>query len=144
MLHGEDRQLQPHQASHFTRPQAARVHHVLRVHLAALGNHIPGAVAARLQVQYARVPYDLRAADLRGLRIGVRHAVGIHVPLDGIQQRAHEMPFVDDREYPCRLVGRDELELHAQIAAARLGHLQPVEALARAGEHDAAGHVQAA
>jgi len=37
-----------------------------------------------------------------------------------------------------------QLELHAEIAAPRLGHFQPVEALARAGEHDAARHVQAA
>jgi len=144
VLHGEDRQLQPHHAPHFTRPQAARIHHVLGMHVAALGNHIPGAVAARLEVDDARVAQHLRPADLRSLRIGVRHAVRVHVALDGIQQRADEMPFVDDRENPCRLVGRDQLELHAEIAAARLGHLQPVEALARAGEHDAAGHVQAA
>ena len=43
-----------------------------------------------------------------------------------------------------RLVDRDDLQVHPEIAAARLGHLQPVEPLARAGEHDAAGDVHAA
>ena len=43
-----------------------------------------------------------------------------------------------------RLVDGNDLEVHPEIAAARLGHLQPIEPLARAGQHDAAGDVHAA
>ena len=144
MLHGEDRELQSHHASHLARPQAAGVHDVLGVHVTALGDHVPRAVRPRLEIDHAVVAHDLGAADLSCLGVGVSHAVGVDVPFDRVEQRSYEVLFIDDREYSRRLVGGDQLELHAKIATACLGHLQPVEALACAGEHDAAGHVQAA
>ena len=134
----------PDHAPDLARPQTAGVHHVLGVHVALIGDHIPGAVGARLQVGHAGMPHDLGAADLRGLGVGVGHAVRIDVPFDRIVHRAREVPLVHEREQPGRLVDRNDFEIHAEIAAARLRHLQPVEPLARAGEHDAAGDVHAA
>ena len=54
------------------------------------------------------------------------------------------MLLVHQREQLLRLVDRDQLEVHAEVAAARLRHLQPVEPLGRAGQHDAAGEMHAA
>ena len=139
VLHREDRQLEAHHATYFARPQPAGVHHVLGVHVAGFGDHIPGAVGARLQVHDARVADDLGTADLRRLGIGLGDAPGVDVTFDRIEQCADEVLLVHQREEPRRLLGRDELQLHAEVAAARLGHLQPVEALAGAGEHQAAG-----
>ena len=63
---------------------------------------------------------------------------------DGVVHGADEMLLVHEREELRRLVHRDDLELHLEIAAARLRHLQPIEPLARAGEHHPAGDVHAA
>ncbi len=64
--------------------------------------------------------------------------------LDGIEHRADEMLLLDERVHFRRFVDRDDFEVHAEIAAARLRHLQPVEPLLRAGEVEAAGDVHAA
>ena len=45
VLHGEDRQFQSDHAPDFARPQTAGVHHVLGVHVALLGDDVPGAIA---------------------------------------------------------------------------------------------------
>ena len=55
-------QLEPHHAADLARPQSAGIHHVLGVNVAVIGDHIPRAVGARLEVGDARVAYDLRAA----------------------------------------------------------------------------------
>jgi hypothetical protein len=54
------------------------------------------------------------------------------------------MLLLQEREHLGRLVDRDDLQIHTEVAAARLGHLQPVEPLASAGQHDAPGDVHAA
>jgi hypothetical protein len=144
VLHGQHRELQPHHAPDLARPQAAGVHDMLGVHVALLGDDVPGAVAARLQIRDSGVPHDLGATKLRGFGIGLRHAIGIDVPLDRIEQRADEVLLVHQRKQSRRLIHRDDLELHAEVAAARLRHLQPVHALAGAGQHDAPGHVHTA
>jgi hypothetical protein len=99
---------------------------------------------AALQVGHARLPHDFGAADLRGFGVGVRHAVGVDVTLDGIVHRALEMFLVHQRKELRGLVHRNDFQIHPEVAAARLGHLQPVDALARPGEHDAAGDVHTA
>ena len=144
VLHGEDGQLDADHAPDLARPQAAGVDDVLGVHVALVGDHVPAAVAALLAVDDARLAHDLGAADLGRLRVGVRDAVRVDVALDRVVHRADEVLLLEQREQLLGLGDRDQLEVHAEVAAARLGHLQPVEALGRAGEHDAAGDVHAA
>ena len=54
------------------------------------------------------------------------------------------MRLVHHREELGGLVHRQEVEVHAEVAAAGLGQLQPVEPLLRAGQHDAAREMHAA
>ena len=109
-----------------------------------LGDDVPTAIRSRLKLRYARAPHDFCSGDLSRLRIGMRDAVRIHVPLDGIVHGAGEMPLVHQgKELRC-LVDRDDFKFHTEIAAARLRHLQPVEPLLRASEHDAARDMHAA
>jgi hypothetical protein len=144
MFHREDRQFQPDHPADLARPQTAGVDDVLGVHVAVIGDHVPGPVGARLQVHDPRAPHDLGARDLRRFRIRVRDPVGIDVTLDRIVERAREMLLVHQREELRGLVDRDDLELHPEVPTARLRHLQPVEPFAGAREHDPAGDVHAA
>ncbi len=48
MLHRQDGQLDADHAAHLARPQAPGIHHMLGMHIAVIGDHIPGAVGARL------------------------------------------------------------------------------------------------
>ena len=144
VLHGEDGQFKTDHAAHFAGPQTARVNHMFGVHGALLGDHVPSAVGTLLQRGDAALAHDLGAADLRGLGVGVGHAVRVHVALDGVVHGTGKMLFVHQGKKLFGLVDRDQLELHAKVATAGLGHLQPVEPLAGAGEHDAASDVHAA
>ena len=144
VLHGEDRKLEPDEAADFARPQSARVHDVLGVDRAVLGDDVPGAVRPLLRVDDAVLAHDLGAADLGGFRVGVRDAVRIHVPFDRVVDRAEEMLLLEQRMELLGLRRRDQLEVHAEVAAARHGHPQPVDALRRPGQEQAAAHVNAA
>jgi hypothetical protein len=53
---------------------------------------------------------------------------GSHVALDGVVERAHEVLRIEERKEVARLVRRDEVEVHAQVASACLGHAQEVHA----------------
>ena len=88
--------------------------------------------------------HDLGAAELRSLGVRLRDPPGIHVALDRIKQCPDKMLLVHEGEESRRLLDRDQLELHPQVAATRLGHLQPVKARAGSRQHDAAGQVHAA
>ena len=144
MLHRQNRQLQSHHPPDFARPQSTGIHDVLGMDVAVIGNDIPRAIRTRLQIDDPRVPNDLSATDLRRLRVGMSHAVGIDMSFDRIVHRTDEVLLLHQRKQLLRLAGRDELQVHAEVAAAGLGHLQPVHPLGRTGQHDAAGNVHAA
>ena len=72
------------------------------------------------------------------------HAVRIDVAFDRVIDGADEMRLIEQRVDLLGLRDRQQLELHAEVAAARLCHLQPVEPLGRAGQQDAAVDVHAA
>ena len=144
VFHGKDRQLDADHAADFARPQAAGIHHVFGVYGALFGDHIPCAVGALAQFRDAALSHDLGAADLSGLGIGVGDAVRVHMAFDRVVHGTGEMLLVHQRKKLLGLVDGDEFQFHAEVAAACLRHLQPVEALAGAGEHDAARDVHAA
>jgi hypothetical protein len=144
MLHGQNRQLDADHASHFAGPQSRGVHHILGMYIAVVGDDIPGSVAARLEIGHAGVSDDFRAAELCGFGVGMRDAIRIDMALDGIVHRALKMLFVQQRKESGRLIDGYDFKIHSQISTARLGHLQPVQPLARACQHQAAGDVHAA
>ena len=144
VLHREHRQFEPDHAADLARPQAAAVDDMLGEDVALLGDHVPRAVRARLQIDDAVEAHDLGAGHRRAFGVGLRDAPGIEMALDRIEHRADEMLLLDEGIHPRGFVDRDDLEVHAEIAAARARHLQPVEPLLGAGEIEAAGDVHAA
>ena len=145
MLHREDRQLETDHPADLARPQAAGVDDVLGVDLvAALDADVPRAVGALLEPDHRRVLVDLRAGELGGLDVRARDARRIDVPFDRVVQRADEVLRVEQREDVLGFLGRDELEVHAQVPAARLRHAQEVHADLGVGEHQPAGQVDRA
>ena len=62
VLHREDRQFEPDHAADLARPEAAAVDDVLGEDVALLGDDVPGAVRARLEIDDAVEAVDLGAA----------------------------------------------------------------------------------
>ena len=143
VLHGENGQLDADHPPDFARPQASRVDHMLRMHIALIGDHIPRPVGSRGQVGHARMPHDPCAADLRRLCVSMRNAVRVHMTFDGIVHGAMKMSLVQQREQLRSFIHRNDFQVHAEITSPRLRHFQPIQPLACAGQHDPAGDVYA-
>ncbi len=105
---------------------------------------VPRAVGALAQVVDPRVAVDLGAGLAGADRVGVGDAARVDVALDRVEEGADEVLLLHQREQRFGLGGGDDLELHAEVAPAGLGHAQPVEALAIAGQHQPAGQVDRA
>ena len=136
VLHGQDRQLQPDHPADLARPQTAGVDDVLGMDpVAALEDDVPGPVRPLLEAVHLRVEPDLRTGQLCALDIRPGHPGRVDVALDRVVQRPDEVLRVEQREEVARLGGRDELEVHAQVATARDGHPQEVHPDLRVGEH---------
>jgi hypothetical protein len=144
VLHAEHRQLQTDHPADLASPQPAGVDDVLRVDLTPVGHHVPGAVRPLPQVAHPGVAVDLGSRLAGADGIGVGDSARIDVTLDRVVERADEVLVLEQREHLLRLERRDDLELHAEVPAARLGHAQPVEALAVAGQHQPAWQVDRA
>ena len=144
VFHREDGEFEPDHAADLTRPQSPGIDNMLGVDVALFGDDVPAAVGALLEIDHAVLAHDLGTAELRRLGVGVRHAVRVDMAFDGVVDGAHEMPFVDERMTLFGLRHVDELEVHAEVATTGDRHLEPVEPLRRAGEHQTAGDVQAA
>ena len=61
-----------------------------------------------------------------------------------VQQGADEMLVFNEREIALSFRNRDDLGVHAQVAALGHGGFQKLESLRRVGQHDARRQVQAA
>src|SRR6202011_1587902 len=128
----------------FARPQPAGVDDVLGVHVTVVGNHIPGTIRSLLEIDNSRVTHNLCATDLRRLCVCVSNTVWVDVALDRIVDGTQEVLLVHERKQLRGFICRDDLEVHAKIAAAGLGHLEPVHPLGRTGQHDTARDVHSA
>ena len=145
VLHGEHRELDADHPPHLARPEPTGVDDVLGVdRLADVGVHVPRAVGALAQAVDPRVAVHLGAGHAGADRVGVGDTGRIDVPLDRVVQRADEVLVLHEREQRLRLLRADQLELHAEVAAAGLGHPQEVHAHLGVGEHQPAGQVDAA
>ena len=82
--------------------------------------------------------------QLGALDVGAGDAGRVDVALDRVVERADEVLRIEQREEVARLGRRDEVELHAQVAPAGLGHAQEVHAHLGVGEHQAARQVDRA
>ena len=87
---------------------------------------------------------DLGAELLRALDVRARDTGRIDVAFDRVIQRADEVLRVHEREQVGRLLWRDELQLHPEVAAARLCHAQEIHPDFRVGQHQAARQVDGA
>ena len=94
VLHGQNRQLQANQATHFARPQAAAVDHVLRDDGALVGSHIPHAVGPLTGAHDPGVRVDLGPTLARRAAERVGRTVRVHMPLDRVVHGADELGLV--------------------------------------------------
>ena len=151
VLHGEDRQLQPHHAAYLAGPQAPAVHHVLAVDGAdvlpaggVVQQHPPTSAGTPLDRPGPGAPVHLGPRQPGRLDEGVGHTGRVHMALVGVDERSHEVLGIDQRHQFGRLGHRHDLRLHAQVSAPGVGHLEPVEPLGGIGQHHTARHVDAA
>ncbi len=143
VLHGENRQLQPDHAPHFTGPETGRIHHMFAADLALVRDHPPGSVGKLHQILDLGVQIDLGTVLLGRFRIGMGCAVGVEMALMRIEHGAHELRRVEQRHHRMRFLDRDEPRFTVCILALGKQRLEPVEPLRRRRQHQAGGHVQA-
>ena len=87
---------------------------------------------------------DLGAGHLGAFHVGPGDPGRVHVALDRVVQRPDEVLRVHQREDLGRLVRGDEVQVHPEIAATRLGHAQEVHPDLGVGEHQPARQVDRA
>ena len=144
VLHGQHGKLDPHHAANLARPEAAAVHHMLGVDVALVGDHVPGAVGAVLQLLDLGVLVDLGTADAGRLGIGMRGAFGVEVAVGRVDHGADEILLLQKRMHLLGFRHGDDLGLKTEIARAGMRHLQPFHAFMGVGEDQAARAVQPA
>jgi hypothetical protein len=144
VLHREHRQFDADHAADLAGPQAAAVDHVLGLHRALLGDDVPRAVCLLRQLGDTVPQHDLGAELPGGLGVSDGRARRIEMAFDRVPHGADEMALVHQREHRLGFRRRDQLSVHAEIAALGVGKAQEVHALGRVSEHDAAGQMQRA
>ena len=143
VLHGEHRQFEPDHAADLARPQPAGIDDMLGDHLALVGDDAPRAVRQPHDVLDLGEALDLGAQLARRLGIGMRDARRVEMAVLGIAHRADELLRVEQRHQLMRFLGRDLLEVEAEIAALGDDAAQPVHARLGGGQQHAAGDVHA-
>jgi hypothetical protein len=144
VLEGKDGQLDAHHSADLARPETTSVDNVLGVNVALVGVDGPGAVGSVRQRFDHRVTVNLSSAVAGTDGIGVGDTRRVDVAFIWVVETAEEVLWIEQRMQLGGLFHRDHLEAHAEVAATSLSHLQPVEALRRVGEHDAAWEMDAA
>ena len=144
VLHGQHRQFDADHAADLARPQAAAVDDMLGLDRALFGDDVPGAVGLLRQFDDAVAQHDLGAEFLGRLGVGDGGAGGIEMAFDRIPHGADEIGLVHQREHRLGFGRRDQLGVHAEIAALGVGQPQEIHALGRIGHHHAAGQMQRA
>ena len=129
--------------SHFARPQASRVDHVLALDVSLVGDHRPGRVGALRQVFHLGVEIDFRTGLSRGDGHRLRGAVGIDVAFVAVEQSADHVARVHDRAQPPDVLGREKFTLNAEHAVARVLVANHFPARFCRRDLYAAGHVHA-
>ncbi len=144
VLHGEDGEFEANHAADFAGPEAAGVDDVLGDDGALVGHHVPEAVGAPVGFEDAGAAVDFGPGQGGAFGVGVGDAGGVDMAFQRVPHGADELGFVEQRQEFGGFVDGDEFGVHAEIGASCGGHLEPVHAVPGAGEHDAAGHVDAA
>ena len=151
VLHRKERQLESDHAADLTSPETAGIHHVLAVHdrfvlIRGRVEHgeIPAAVSGPIDVAHPGVAMGLGSSPSGAFEVGVGDLARVEVALVGVPHRTHEVLRIEDRQELLGLLGGDQLGLHPEVAAARMGHAEPVHALGGVGQHHTTGDVDTA
>jgi len=75
--------------------------------------------------------------------VGVCGAGGVEMALNGVPEAADELFVVQNWELGFGVLGRDNFQFHAHVAATGLGHVEAFHALFGLGQLDAAGQMEA-
>jgi hypothetical protein len=144
VLHGVERMIDPDHLADLARPQPTGVDHLLGRDRALLGDHLPGAVAARVQLEHPVAQHDLRALDPRRLGIGVGGTGGIQVAVERVVERAEQALGIGDRADLGDLLGAHELGVEPHVTVLGALGLEEVHAFGGVRDGQAADVVQAA
>ena len=144
VFHRQDRQLDADHAPDFARPKPAAIDDMLSDDRAFIRDDIPSAVGPQLQIDNASEAVDFGPRHRCAFGIGVSDAPRIQMPFDRIEHGADKMLLFDEGVHFCRLFYRENFKIHAEIATARPGHFEPVEAFFRARKIETAGDMHPA
>ena len=145
VLHREHRQLDAAHPPHLASPQSTRIDDVFGVDgVIPIGDDIPGAVAALAEPGDPGVEVHLRTAVAGTDGVGMGDPVWVDAALVLVVQRAHEEALLEQRVHLLGFPHGHHLHVHAEIAAAGLGHAQPVETHGRVRQLQTTGQVDAA
>ena len=97
VLHRVQRQVNPGHRAHFARPETAGIHHMLGMHRALVGDHIPCAIAALYCFAHHAMGFNRGAAHARGLCIGMGGARGIKMAVERIIKPAKDAVDIGHR-----------------------------------------------
>ena len=143
MLHVGDRHVGPRHPAHLPRVAPGRVHHHLAHHVALVGDDLPFAVRALLQVRHPGAAGDGRAHVPRALGERVAAAGGVHVAVPG-GPRAREDPLdAHERIDLPDLLRVDDLAVEADELADAGDVVEPLHLRRLEGEPDTAASVPA-
>ena len=144
MLHRQHRQFGAHHMADLARPQSRAIDDMLGVNRALVGRNVPGTVAARMKPENPGEALDRSAELAGGGDVGMRRARGVAMSAVRPPERADEITGVDQRIEALRLLERDHLGFHPEIARARTDELQTVEFARGRREHQSAVGMQPA
>ena len=117
---------------------------MLGVHDARLGDHVPGGVRALLQLQHPIVLDHGRAAFLGRAGVSPDRSCGVDITLAVRPHAAEHALHADDRAAGLDFLRRHQADVvDADRLKAAIRRLQPLPALRRGSDVNAAGHVHA-
>ncbi len=144
VLHRQHRQLDADHVADLPRPQPGAVDDVLGVQRALVGHDVPGAVRALRERLHARETLHRCAQLASCLDVGLRGPGRIAMAAVGAPQRSDEIAWIDQRIELERLLERDHLGFHAEVARPRADQPETIELPLVRRQHQAAVRVQAA
>ena len=129
VLHRMARQVDAGHLAYLPRPQPRRVDHVLGVHRALDGHHVPASVGARAKPLHRVAQHDLRPPHARPSCIRLGRARRVEVTVERVVERPEQALRVRDRREPRDLLRPHDLGLEPHVAVLGPFGLEEVEAI---------------
>lgn len=138
VFHRGDGMVHTHHRAHLVHAVAARVHHDIAIHVAAVGVHRPGVIRVLGQPGDGGVAVDLGVGAARAARQRLAQRSGVDIAVVAIPKPAQQVVGGNQRMPAGAFGGVDDLELHAHAARHRGEVAVSVHLRGGVGQTDAA------